>query len=83
MLVEYICKECLLYHVFKSPVGVGEKIRRVEARKLMGRDKDNSMGKATAPCAQAKQNKEFMHGLPLAGRCSSSSGKAGLHHTWQ
>ena len=29
---------------------------------------------------QAKQNKEFIHCFPLAGRCSAIPRKAGLHH---
>jgi len=33
-------------------------------------------------CVQAKQNQEFIHCFPSAGRCLISR-KAGLHHTEQ
>jgi len=29
---------------------------------------------------QAKKNEEFIHYFPLAGRCSATSRRAGLHH---
>jgi len=29
---------------------------------------------------ETKQNKEFIHSFPLAGRCSAISKTAGIHH---
>jgi len=49
-------------------------------RKIVGQDKDSLIGKQKE-CVQAKQNMEFIHYFPSAGRCSAISRKAGLHHT--
>jgi len=59
-----------------------ERIRTEKARKLVGQDKDNSIRKAKQH-VQEKQNKEFIHYFPSAGRCLAISKEAELHHTYQ
>jgi len=58
---------------------MGERIAKAKVRKLIGRGKESSIGKAKASCVS--KVKELIHYFPLAGRCLDISRKAGLYHT--
>ena len=70
-----------------SPLsGIGERIRRVKFRKLVGWNKDNSTGKAKAVCAS--KAKQGIHSLVLiSGQVFShlqeSRGPSGVEVTWE
>jgi len=58
----------------------GDRIRRAEVRKRMGRDKDSLIGKAKAVCA-SKAEQGICSLLPISRQLFSHPRRAGLHHT--